>query len=747
MLQELKFQLSTAILTILTVAAAISAGINFYEQVNVQRRLPDDGVTWVDRATPGGAASVVEARRVVPDSGADNAGIRNGDILLKINVLKIEKALFVPQALASISVWNKADYLVEQRGVQFKTSVIVAAGTRRDPFVTYQYLLGLGYLVIGLFVYFRRGSAQKALHFYVFCLVSFISYAFHYTGGLNGFDEVILFGNLTAGLFAPTLFLHFCLTFPEPRPWIRNKWRVALLYLPATLLMVVYIGFSSGILRVSAPLIEVRESLDRAWILFLTAMYLTGVAALTARAQAHAKTRSCASSRKWLRNAARFTASCRLPFSTFCRTSWASRRTRYMKFSVASLALIPLTLAYAIVRYRLMDVDILFRRGYAYTLATVCVFAGGLLRNRLLASPLAAQKNFKDLGTSGLVAVMLMAAFLFQPVRNWIQERLDRHFYRDRYDYRHTLVEFARELSSETDLDAMLSVVAERLRQTLNIRHLAFFLSDENSEEAAPRFYLKMGSGLTDRHGKTIAPADPLGLTFLDQSVLPPPDGSPVPPYLFFGRTRYLVDAVSRAMPASERQTISDLDLTYYLPCAVRGRTIAFLGVSRTEDGDFLSSVDVELLVTLSGYVGIAIENARLYRSLQRKVEENERLKEFSENIVGVDQRRHPCRRPGRPRGLEHAGRTANRYPARHRRRPHARRIASANLMEQFTRVRGENGIHHIYKFILRPAALPLGRHGERKQQEWICVRPQESTLNIAIAPLISKNMEQIPAG
>src|ERR1700694_3008795 len=58
------------------------------------------------------------------------------------------------------------------------------------------------------------------------------------------------------------------------------------------------------------------------------------------------------------------------------------------------------------------------------------------------------------------------------------------------------------------------------------------------------------------------------------------------------------------------------------------------MGVSRTADGDYLSSVDLELLVTLSGYVAIAIENATLYRSLQRKVEEYERLKEFSENIV-----------------------------------------------------------------------------------------------------------------
>src|SRR4029077_3975520 len=162
-----------------------------------------------------------------------------------------------------------------------------------------------------------------------------------------------------------------------------------------------------------------------------------------------------------------------------------------------------------------------------------------------------------------------------------------------------------------------------------------------------------------------------------------------------------------------ERHTISDLDLTYYLPCTVRGRTIAFLGVSRTEDGDFLSSVDVELLMTLSGYVGIAIENARLYRSLERKVEENERLKEFSENIfesisvgilaVDLEDR------------VESWNTQLEQLTGVRREKALGRTLAEllpADLVERLARVRAENGIHHIYKFILQPAAMPAKYNG-----------------------------------
>ena len=96
-----------------------------------------------------------------------------------------------------------------------------------------------------------------------------------------------------------------------------------------------------------------------------------------------------------------------------------------------TLPLIPLTIAYAIVRYRLMDVDVIFRRGFAYTLATLCILTAFYFVVFTVGSMV--QKN---LGQTGMITVMLIATFLFQPIRNWIQEKLDRYFYRDSYDYR-----------------------------------------------------------------------------------------------------------------------------------------------------------------------------------------------------------------------------------------------------------------------------------------------------------------------
>ena len=727
MFQELKFQLSTAILTILTLAAAVSAVINFQQQNKF--RLPDDGVVWVKRA-PG-----VQALHVERDGPAAKAGLKNGDTLLEINGVAIQKATDVPQVLVTVGAWSKPSYTVRRQGVEFKAQVVVGE-VPLDPAVTCQYLVGSAYLLIGLFVYFRRGSAHKARHFYILCLASFIFCCFHYTGKLNGFDKVIYFGNVAAGLFAPTVFLHFCLTFPEPRHWFRSKPRIALLYLPAALLFALWLATTSGTLQIAVSVVELRWMLDRIWQPFMVLPYLVGGVVLSLDYR-KAEDPVVRQQLKWLRNGTFVGV---LPFTFLYVVPYTLGMIphQYMRLSVLSLALIPLTLAYAIARYRLMDVDILFRRGYAYTLATLCVLAA--FYGIVFSLGSLVQKNFKDVGNTGLITVMLIAAFLFQPIRNWIQERLDKHFYRDRYDYRRTLVEFARELSAETDLDAMLSSVGERLLQTLSIRHMAVFLAEEGPDDK-PAFHLRMAMGARRRPPELTG--DQLDLSFLNWD-LPKP-------YIFFERTRHQLDAVSRGWPPAVRRTISELDLTYYLPCTVRGRTIAYLGVSRTEDGDFLSTVDVELLVTICGYVGIAIENATLYRSLQRKVEEYERLKEFSENIVesinvgilaaDLEDRVESWntqieKLTGIPRQSAVGRKLEELFPA--------------ELSDQFERVRGETGIHHIYKFVLQPTALSAingavnGTGSRNGNSDSGKAANGRSTVNVAIAPLVSRDLEQI---
>src|SRR5438445_13550931 len=280
-----------------------------------------------------------------------------------------------------------------------------------------------------------------------------------------------------------------------------------------------------------------------------------------------------------------------------------------MKFSVLSLVFIPLCFGYAIIRYRLMDVDIIFKRGLAYTAATAAV---ATVYFALVAS-ITYIFHAQTTGPVGGMIAIVIAAFLFQPVREWIQGRLDRFFYRDRLDYRRTLIEFGRTLTNEVRLDPMLGSVMDRISQTLLVDRLAIFV--ENSEQPGQmRVARSMGVRLS---------------ASLDLSFLEPARSEFAHSALCFESPR-----AAKNVSASVRHTLEQLDLNYFVPCRIREHTVAVLGLGKTVDGDFLSSDDVELIVTIAGYVAVALDNAQLYSSLEQKALEIARLKDFSENIV-----------------------------------------------------------------------------------------------------------------
>ena len=720
--RELKRQLIGALLVILTMAAVVAAAVNFQQQKKF--RIPEDGVTWVDRFEPaakpdGKLRPAVVAFYVEPEGPGAKAGIKNGDVLRLIRPVTvpgadpspgthIDSAMEVTRVLIGFGAWQKAVYVIERvdpRPDRDPTPVpiqVLIGEHAPSTLLYYQYLVGAAYLSIGLFVYFRRGDADKAIHFYVLCLASFILSTFHYTGKLNNFDKVIYFGNFLAGLLVPSLFLHFTLTFPEPRRWLKRFFGAALLYLPAIVIAVLFFLVTSGTLQTVFSLIELRWVLDRIWLPFLSTGYLAGALVL---AIAHSKEDDpiVRNQLKWLRNGVMIGV---IPFTLFYVIPYTAGvvPNGYMEMTILFLIFLPLTWAYSIIRYRLMDVDVIFQQGYVHTIATLAVLA-------VFYGLIVTLGKLDDLTPASMVTVILIATFIFQPIRNWMQELLDRYFfYKENYDYRRTLIEFARELSTETDLNGVLNSVAERLIRTLSIKHIAFFLEAETGDSY--RIYLTAGLSRPV--------PDLMDLSFLTFPL--------ETPYLFFERTRNVLDARMANYAQSVRHTIADLDLTYYVPCNARGRTIAWMGISRTEKGDFLSSDDVELLVTLAGYVGIAIENARLYRSLQRKADEYERLKEFSENIVesinvGILAADLEDRVESWNNQMERLTGVGRDQAVGCR----LRELLPASLVSHLDQVRHEAGVHNIYKFEMLPTA-----------------DVEASTLNIAVAPLVSKDGERI---
>ncbi len=750
-MRELRSQFATTLLLVLSAAALVAAVLNFQQLRKFP--VPDDGVTWVDRQAAN--QNLVVAVHIKPDSSGDRAQIRIGDELLAINGKPVEKALDVTKTLWSMPLFAKADYTLRRSGIEFHKDSIFILAAERDSSLYYEYAIGFAYLAIGLFVFYRRTNARKALHFFLLCLFSFVSFCFHYTGKLNTFDEAMYWGNILGSILAPAIFLHFCVTFLEEENFFsrRNGWM--LVYFPAVVLIAVMLATAEGWLRFSVTLVEMRWLLDRGLIAYSMVYYFLGLVALTfdyRKADDPVVRRQL----KYLRNGALvgllpFAAGYVVPYLLGVVPSHS------MNLSVLSLGLIPITWAYAVTRYRLMDVDIIFQQGYVYTLATLAVIGTFYGLIFVIFNPAA-------ITPPAFLVLVLFATFVFQPIRRGMQEQLDRYvFYRDRYDYRSTLVEFARELSSETNLDAMLASVSSRLLDTLSLQRIAFFLVDETTGKFKLYSETEKASKSLRRDGEH------LDLSFLD-------DASPSQEYLFFERPRAMRDILSQSLPVSVRQTLAELDLTTYVPCVARGRTIAWFGVSRTLSGDFLSTEDVELLRTLSGSIAIAIENSRLYHSLERKANEYERLKEFSENIVAsisvgilaadLDDR------------VESWNPQVERLVGVRRERALGRPLSEmfpGELAGKFEELKGLDGIHNLYKVrvtrIVPPAGangnvsgtyangsnghgLPVSQNGNAQgngvngntqaSKGYAASHHEESLVNVAIAPLFSKEGQRI---
>jgi hypothetical protein len=142
--------------------------------------------------------------------------------------------------------------------------------------------------------------------------------------------------------------------------------------------------------------------------------------------------------------------------------------------ALASFTAVPIAVGFAVLKYRLYDIDVVINRTLVYGSLTgvlALVYLGSVVMLQGLFRALTGQES-----TLALVASTLAIAALFSPLRRRVQGFVDRRFYRRKYDARKTLEAFNSRLREETDLDALGEDLVEVARETMQPAHASLWL-------------------------------------------------------------------------------------------------------------------------------------------------------------------------------------------------------------------------------------------------------------------------------
>ncbi len=582
-------RLRLALVVLLATGLLLLGGMSFVRRV--QARAPTIGVQWA-QSTSGPFAT-----DVAKEGAAFRAGLRPGDLVVALDGRPIRKALELEARIWEANP-DRALRLTVHRGSAVAESIDIPIEFRgsNEPYV-YLALVGLAFWVSGVFIATRWPDIRGGLVYPLLGAAMFARLTSSPSGRADEFDWVCYWVDLISGALAPALLFHVGVALTKRALKIRRP-AVGLAYLISGLLILASIWLSpaafGGALIFDDPRrwIEFGEPLEFAFL----GLSLMATITLLFKSRAGSSSAMHRGQMKWLLWGL---AGGLGPFVLLYALPWALGAPAlplWAQFlSVAPMLLVPAAFTAALARYRLHDLDLLLVRALIEVAAVFCTFAvlAGvvfLVREGL--------GGIFGLSHSGARYIgFLVAAIAYPQVRAGLRIAVEKAFYRKRYSYRATLLDWARELNAETDLPALIGHLRTRVRDTLGVATAEVLLRADGG-----RFVAMEGT-------------PPAAVTLDSQSVA-----------RLEGETSLSFDEGEAPGLAGAR---------HLFPLRVKGTLRAVLAVGeRGAGGEPLTSEDRALLATLAAHAGTAIEAARLVQEVRRRAEEIERLHEREARIL-----------------------------------------------------------------------------------------------------------------
>lgn len=271
------------------------------------------------------------------------------------------------------------------------------------------------------------------------------------------------------------------------------------------------------------------------------------------------------------------------------------------------MILMPLSITYSILRYRLLDVDAFLTRALTYTLMTAAVL--GTFFGLLTVLSLLLERTVQPNNPFVIALFLFLLVLGLNPLHNAVQRVIDRLFYRDRADYRRILTTLSRSLVITPDLSQTLRTLDQELNQALTPERFVIYLYNDELGEYFPH--------ATHEDSAPPYPAgDPLVDIIKDaQDPIWIAPGLPLPPTL---------------QPASVYMRLTGY---VFVPLRYEDRLIGFVALGPRRSGELYTRDDLEFLQAVAGQSTLALENARLFANLRRTLDQTLEMKNLMDDI------------------------------------------------------------------------------------------------------------------